>query len=62
MISLAGRDASILARKIRAYRDQDEMHGIAHNVYESNEIMKDATYSLSDRYISAITIFISELE
>ena len=61
MISLAGTDASILARKIRAYRDQDEMYGIAHNVYENNQMMKDATYSLSDRHISAIAVYIRGL-
>jgi cytochrome c553 len=62
MVPLVGMDASILARKIRAYRDQDEMYGIAHNVYESNQMMKDATYSLSDRHISAIAVYISQLK
>jgi len=58
---LAGRDASTLARKVRSYRDQDDRVG-AYAIYETSLLMKEATHSLSNRHISAIAIYLSELK
>jgi cytochrome c553 len=48
MIPIAGLDASVLARKVRAYRDQEERHG-AYAIYKTNEVMREATYSISNQ-------------
>ena len=61
MIPLASMDASVLARKVRAYRDQDERHG-AYAIYEDNIVMSEATYSISNQQISAIATYISGLK
>ncbi|CAA6816637.1 MAG: Unknown protein [uncultured Sulfurovum sp.] len=61
MVPLAGMDAGALARKIRAYRDQDERHG-AYAIYEDSVVMQEATYSLPDVQISAIATYISQLK
>ena len=61
MIPIASMDATSLARKVRAYRDQDERHG-AYAIYEDNQVMKEATYSLSNQQISAIATHISGLK
>ena len=61
MIPLAGRDAGELARKVRAYRDQEERHG-AYAIYEEDQVMRDATYSISNEQISAIATYLSGLK
>lgn len=61
MTPLAGWDAGVLARKVRAYRDQEERRG-AYAIYETNEVMREATYSLSDSQISAIATYVSGLK
>lgn len=58
---IAGMDATILARITRAYRDQDEKHGIAHSIYRENQVMKEATSSLSNQQIGAIAKHINGL-
>ena len=61
MRPLAGMDAGALARQVRAYRDQEERHG-AYAIYEDNQVMREATYSISDQQISAIATYISGLK
>lgn len=61
MKSLAGMDAGALARQIRAYRDQEERHG-AYAIYETSQVMREATYSISDQQISAIATYLSGLK
>ena len=61
MIPLAGRDAGELARKVRGYRDQEERHG-AYAIYEENQVMREATYSISNEQISAIATYLSGLK
>ena len=61
MIPIAGLDAGVLARKVRAYRDQEERHG-AYAIYKTNEVMREATYSISNQQISAIAKYISALK
>jgi len=61
MIPIAGMEVGKLARTVRAYRDQEERHG-AYAIYKTNEVMKEATYSLSDSQISAIATHISGLK
>ncbi len=61
MIPLAGMDATKLARKVRAYRDQEERHG-AYAIYKTNEVMREATYSISNEQISAIATYLSGLK
>lgn len=61
MKPLAGMDAGALARKVRAYRDQDERHG-AYAIYEDNIVMSEATYSISNEQISAIATYLSGLK
>jgi len=61
MIPLAGMDAGVLARKVRAYRDQEERHG-AYAIYKTNEVMREATYSISNHQISAIATYLSGLK
>lgn len=61
MVPLASMDASALARKVRGYRDQEERHG-AYAIYEDSQVMREATYSLSDSQISAIATYISGLK
>jgi len=58
---LAGMDATILARITRAYRDQDERHGTAHAMHRENQVMQEATSSLSDQQIGAIAKYIEGL-
>ena len=60
MVPLAGWDAGKLARKVRAYRDQEERHG-AYAIYQTNQVMREATYSLSNEQISAIATYLSGL-
>ena len=57
---LAGRDAVRLALRIRAYRDQDSHIG-AYTMTKDSQIMKDETLKLSDRHISALAKYISNL-
>lgn len=61
MVPLAGMDAGVLARKVKAYRDQEDRHG-AYAIYQTNEVMREATYSLSNEHISAIATYISGLK
>ena len=61
MIPIAGMDATILARKIRSYRDLDESHGTAHSMYVESQVMKEATNSLSNQQIGAIAKHINGL-
>jgi len=61
MIPIASMDATSLARKVRAYRDQEERHG-AYAIYEDSQVMREATYSISDQQISAIAAHISGLK
>ncbi len=61
MIPLAGMDAGKLARTVRAYRDQEERHG-AYAIYETNQVMREATYSISNQQISAIATYLSALK
>ncbi|CAA6813183.1 MAG: Unknown protein [uncultured Sulfurovum sp.] len=61
MKPLAGMDAGKLARKIKAYRDQDQRHG-AYAIFEDNVVMSEATYSISDQQISAIATYLSGLK
>jgi len=58
---IAGMNATLLARITRAYRDQDEKHGTAHSIYRENQIMKEATSSLSNQQIGAIAKHINGL-
>lgn len=61
MMPLVGRDAGELARKVKAFRDQEERHG-AYAIYEENQVMREATYSISDQQISAIATYLSGLK
>ncbi len=61
MIPLAGMDAGVLARKVRAYRDQETRHG-AYAIYKENAVMREATYSISNEQISAIATYLSGLK
>ncbi len=61
MVPIAGMDVTILARRTRAYRDQDENHGTAHSMYRENQVMKEATNSLSNQQIGAIAKHINGL-
>ncbi len=61
MVPLIGRDAGELARKVRGFRDQEERHG-AYAIYEENQVMREATYSISDQQISAIATYLSGLK
>ncbi|HIE41485.1 MAG TPA: c-type cytochrome [Candidatus Aenigmarchaeota archaeon] len=61
MIPIASMEAGALARKVRGYRDQEERHG-AYAIYEDSQVMREATYSLSDPQISAIATYISGLK
>ena len=61
MKPLAGMDATKLARTVRAYRDQEERHG-AYAIYKTNEVMREATYSISNEQISAIATYLSGLK
>jgi len=58
---LAGRDATVLALTIRAYRDQDKNIG-TYTMHKSSEIMKNETVRLSDMQISALAKYISGLK
>jgi len=58
---LAGRDATILALRIRAYRDQDNDVG-TYTMHKNSEIMKNETIKLSDRQIGALAKYISSLK
>ena len=59
--ALAGRDATRLALRIRAYRDQDNEVG-TYSMHKTSEVMKNSTVKLSDRQIGALAKYISSLE
>lgn len=58
---IAGMDTTILARKIREYRDQEERHG-AYAKYKDNRVMEDSTLFLSNEQIDAIAIYVNSLK
>jgi len=58
--ALAGRDATRLALRIRAYRDQDNEVG-TYTMHKTSEVMKNSTVKLSDRQIGALAKYISSL-
>jgi len=58
---LAGKDATKLARSIRAYKDQDNEVG-SYTMKKSSQVMKDATYELSREQIVTIATYLSELK
>ncbi len=58
---LAGKDATKLARSIRAYRDQDNEVG-AYTMHKSSQVMKQATDDLSREQIVALATYISALK
>jgi cytochrome c553 len=58
---LAGRDATVLALTIRAYRDQSNDIG-SYTMHKSSRLMYDSTDDLSDRHISALAKYISGLQ
>ena len=59
--TLAGRNATIIARITLAYRDQDNRHGVAHSINRVSQVMQEATSSLSNRQIGAIATYIHGL-
>lgn len=59
---LAGRDATILALTIRAYRSQTNSEIGAYTMHKTSQLMKDATVNLSDRHIGALAKYISALQ
>jgi cytochrome c553 len=58
--ALAGRDATVLALTIRAYRDQDNDVG-TYTMHKTSDVMKNSTVKLSDRQIGALAKYISSL-
>ncbi len=58
--ALAGRDATRLALRIRAYRDQDNEVG-TYTMHKTSDVMKNSTVKLSDRQIGALAKYISSL-
>ncbi len=58
--ALAGRDATMLALRIRAYREQDSDVG-SYTMRQASQVMRDATKALSDRQIGALAKYISSL-
>ena len=58
--ALAGRDATRLALRIRAYRDQDNEVG-TYTMHKSSAVMKSSTLKLSDRQIGMLAKYISSL-
>ena len=59
--ALAGRDATRLALRIRAYRDQDNEVG-TYTMHKTSDVMKNSTVKLSDRQIGALAKYISSLQ
>ena len=59
--TLAGMDATRLARMIRAYRDQDNDMG-PYTINKNSQVMREATYSISNQQISAIATYLSGLK
>lgn len=58
---LAGRDATVLALTIRAFRDQDERIG-TYTMHKSSQIMEDSTSGVTTEMIVAIAKYISGLK
>ncbi len=58
--ALAGMDATRLALRIRAYRDQDNEVG-TYTMHKTSDAMKNSTVKLSDRQIGALAKYISSL-
>ena len=58
--ALAGRDATRLALRIRAYRDQDNEVG-TYTMHKTSDVMKNSTVKLSDKQIGALAKYISSL-
>ncbi|EQB38753.1 hypothetical protein M947_08620 [Sulfurimonas hongkongensis] len=59
--ALAGKDATVLALTIRAYRDQDSRIG-AYTMHKSSQVMEDSTSGLTRDMIVAIAKYISGLK
>jgi len=59
--ALAGMDATRLALRIRAYRDQDKDVG-SYTMHKSSRVMKDSTDDLSREQIVALAKYISGLK
>ena len=59
--ALAGRDATRLALRIRAYRDQDSEVG-SYTMHKSSRVMYDSTDDLSREQIVALAKYISGLK
>ncbi len=59
--ALAGMDATRLALRIRAYRDQDNEVG-TYTMHKSSRVMKDSTDDLSREQIVALAKYISGLK
>jgi len=58
--ALAGMDATRLALRIRAYRDQDNEVG-SYTMHKNSRVMKDSTDDLSREQIVALAKYISGL-
>ena len=58
--ALAGMDATRLALRIRAYRDQDNEVG-SYTMHKNSRVMKDSTDDLSREQIVALAKYISAL-
>jgi len=58
---LAGMDATRLALRIRAYRDQDNEVG-SYTMHKSSQVMKQSTDDLSREQIVALAKYISSLK
>lgn len=58
--ALAGMDATRLALRIRAYRDQDNEVG-TYTVHKASQVMKQSTDDLSREQIVALAKYISSL-
>jgi len=58
--ALAGMDATRLALRIRAYRDQDNDVG-SYTMHKNSRVMKDSTDDLSREQIVALAKYISSL-
>ncbi len=59
--ALAGMDATRLALRIRAYRDQDSEVG-SYTMHKNSQVMKESTVNLSREQIVALAKYISALK
>jgi len=61
VVALAGMDATRLALRIRAYRDQDNEVG-TYTLHKASQVMRDSTKALSTEQIVALAKYISGLK